>query len=48
MVDEITCVKIPVLLAALRWMMQTKGMLAVRRKGSGCVKSQTYQGAASK
>jgi len=34
--------------AALRWMMQTKGIPAGQRKGSGCVKSQTYQGAATK
>jgi len=35
-------------MAALRWMMQTKGIPAGQRKGSGCVKSQTYQGAATK
>jgi len=28
--------------------MQTKGIPAGQRKGSGCVKSQTYQGAATK
>jgi len=28
-------------------MMQTKGIPAGQRKGSGCVKSQTYQGAAT-
>jgi len=35
-------------MAALRWMMQTKGILMGQRKGSGCVKSQTYQDAATK
>jgi len=35
-------------MAALRWTIQTKGMPAGQRKGSGCVKSQTYQGAATK
>jgi len=34
--------------AALRWIMQRKGILASQRKGSGCVKSQTYQGAVTK
>jgi len=34
--------------AALRWMMQTKGITADQRKGSGYVKSQTYQDAATK
>jgi len=29
-------------------MMQTKSILAGQRKGSSCVKSQTYQGAATK
>jgi len=29
-------------------MMQTKGITAGQRKGSGCVKSQTYQGTAAK
>jgi len=28
--------------------MQTKGVSAGRRKGSGCVKSRTYQGVATK
>jgi len=28
--------------------MQTKGIPADQRTGSGCVKSQTYQGAATK
>ena len=32
----------------LRWMMQTKGTPAGQIKGSSCVKSQTYQGAATK
>jgi len=31
--------------AALMRMIQTKGIPAGQRKGSGCVKSQTYQGA---
>jgi len=35
-------------MAALRWMMQTDGMPAGQCKGSGCVESQTYQGAATK
>jgi len=34
---------------ALRWMMQTKGYTYWRAKGKGmAVKSQTYQGAATK
>jgi len=28
--------------AALMWMMQTNGIPTDQRKGSGCVKSQTY------
>jgi len=35
-------------MAALRWMMQTKGILARQRKESSYVTSQTYQGAATK
>jgi len=35
-------------MAVLRWLMQTKGILAGQRKGCGCVKSQTYQGAVTK
>jgi len=35
-------------MAALRWMMHTKGIPVGQRKGSGCVKSQTYQGASTK
>jgi len=34
--------------ATLTWMMQTKGIPAYQRKGSGCVKSKTYQGAGTK
>jgi len=34
--------------AAFRWMMQTVGIPAVQRKESGCVKSQSCQGAATK
>jgi len=33
---------IAVATAALRWMMQTKGIPAGQRKGSRCVKLQTY------
>jgi len=33
---------------SLKWMMQTKDMPAGQRKGSGCVKSETYQAAAIK
>jgi len=29
-------------------MIETKGIQVGQRKGSGCVKSQTYQGAATK
>jgi len=34
--------------AAVMWMMQAKGIPAGQRKGSSCVKSQTYKGAATK
>jgi len=34
--------------AVLRWMMQTKGIPAGQRKGSGCANSQTYQGTMTK
>jgi len=32
----------------LKMVTQTKGMPAGQRKGSGCIKSQTYQGAVTK
>jgi len=35
-------------MAALRWMMHTKGIPAGQRKGSSCIKPQTYQDAISK
>jgi len=35
-------------MAAIRWMMETKGIPAGQRKGSDGVKSQIYQGAVTK
>jgi len=35
-------------MALLRWMMQIKGVLVGQRKRNTCVKSETYQVAATK